>query len=63
MLDKENIGYSTVDLSTDAIAMDMVKQMGYTAAPVVMAGSTHWSGFRMDKIKDLIDKIKTEAHA
>jgi glutaredoxin-like protein NrdH len=25
--------------------------MGYTAAPVVVSGDDHWSGFRMDRIQ------------
>ena len=29
----------------------MVKTMGYTAAPVVVAGDEHWSGFAWTKSK------------
>jgi glutaredoxin-like protein NrdH len=28
----------------------MIQALGYTAAPVVIAGDDHWSGFKMDKI-------------
>lgn len=31
----------------------MVKELGYTAAPVVVAGEDHWSGFRPDKLATL----------
>jgi glutaredoxin-like protein NrdH len=31
----------------------MIQALGYTAAPVVIAGEEHWSGFKMDKILSL----------
>lgn len=46
ILDRNNIEYSVVDLSEDASAYEMVKGLGYQAAPVVIAGENHWSGFR-----------------
>lgn len=52
-LDRQGIAYTVVDLSQDAAAMEMVKSLGYTQAPVVMAGSEHWSGFRPDRISSL----------
>lgn len=53
MLERNNVEYTTVDLTQDADAYDMVKSLGYSAAPVVIAGEDHWSGFRIDKIKAL----------
>jgi len=50
VLDKNNLEYSVVDLSTDATAYEMVKTLGYQAAPIVIAGDDHWSGFRPDKL-------------
>lgn len=58
--DKNNIEYDTVDLSQDEQAMAMVKEMGYSVAPVVIAGEKHWSGFRLDKIKNLVAEIHLE---
>jgi len=55
MLDKNLIGYSEVDISLDSEAYEAVKALGYTAAPVVVSGDEHWSGFR----PDLIDSIKS----
>lgn len=52
-LDRAGITYDEVDLSTDAAATDRVKALGYTQAPVVVAGEEHWSGFRPDKIETL----------
>lgn len=57
---KAGVEYKTVDLSQDAEAMEMVKGLGYSAAPVVVTDKEHWSGFRISKIKDTIDKINTE---
>jgi glutaredoxin-like protein NrdH len=49
-LDAKGIAYSIVDLSEDAAAMEMVTQLGYRQAPVVVAGDAHWAGFRPDMI-------------
>jgi glutaredoxin-like protein NrdH len=46
VLDRNNVEYSVVDLSEDETAYEMVKALGYQAAPVVIADDTHWSGFR-----------------
>jgi hypothetical protein len=41
--------------------MDMVKNdLGYTAAPVVVAGDQHWSGFRLGYITGLSKKLHSE---
>ena len=58
--DKNDIEYETVDLSQDADAMAMVKELGYSVAPVVIAGNKHWSGFRLDQIKNIIAEIHLE---
>lgn len=52
-LERQGIAYEVVDLTQDAAAMEMVKSLGYTQAPVVMAGAEHWSGFRPDLIGGL----------
>jgi glutaredoxin-like protein NrdH len=44
----KEVAFEVVDLSKDASAMDTVKALGYQAAPVVVAGDSHWSGFRPD---------------
>ena len=58
--DKNDIEYETVDLSQDADAMAMVKELGYSVAHVVIAGNKHWSGFRLDQIKNVIAEIHLE---
>ena len=53
LLKKNDIAFETVDLSQDETAMTMGKELGYSAAPVVVAGDKHWSGFRPDMISSL----------
>lgn len=52
-LDRQGIAYRTVDITADIEARDYVMALGYTQAPVVIAGAAHWSGFRPDRIKSL----------
>ncbi len=52
-LDKKGIEYNVIDMSQDMDALERVRALGYMQAPVVMAGSDHWSGFRPDKIAEL----------
>lgn len=60
MLDEAQVLYEIVDLSIDDKAMTMVKELGYVAAPVVIAGDKHWSGFRHEKILNLITRVRSE---
>lgn len=53
MLDREGIAYEVVDVSVDTKARDYIMALGYVAAPVVVAGGDHWSGFRPDRIHSL----------
>jgi glutaredoxin-like protein NrdH len=52
-LDKQGVAYDIVDITVDTEARDYVMALGYLQAPVVVAGSEHWSGFRPDRIKAL----------
>ncbi len=52
-LKNKDVPFEVVDLSEDAAAMELVKGLGYQAAPVVIAGDDHWSGFRPDKLSTL----------
>lgn len=53
-LDKANISYEIVSLETDPDALPFVKSLGYLQAPVVVTELDHWSGFRPDKIGELV---------
>lgn len=55
-LDKQGISYELVDITEDPTARDFVMSLGYTSAPVVVAGDDHWSGFRPDRIKATVKK-------
>ena len=52
-LDKHGIAYDVVDLTQNPSALELVRSLGYLQAPVVIAGNTHWSGFRPDQITAL----------
>ena len=52
-LDKHGITCDVVDLTQDPTALELVRSLGYLQAPVVVAGDTHWSGFRPDQITTL----------
>ena len=47
------IDYEEIKLQEAPGALEMIKEMGHTAAPVVVAGDSHWSGFRPDMIDTL----------
>lgn len=49
------IPYDTVDISQDDDARDYVMALSYQQAPVVVAGTEHWSGFRPERIKALME--------
>ena len=49
-LDARGINYNIIDLTEDTEAMEMVVSLGYRQAPVVVAGESHWAGFRPDMI-------------
>jgi glutaredoxin-like protein NrdH len=55
VLQRAKLEFVTIDVSTDPHARDFVMSLGYLQAPVVVCGSRHWSGFRPDRIAELID--------
>lgn len=57
MLDRLGLDYTTVDVEQDAEALAYVRSLGYLAAPVVVAGDQHWSGYRPDELKALAARI------
>lgn len=56
-LDKKGIEYTVVDITQDEEALEMVRSLGYLQAPVVVAGDTHWSGFRPDQILAVANQL------
>lgn len=55
-LDRREISYTYIDLTKDPAALETVRNLGYSQAPVVVAGEEHWAGFRPDKIATLSNK-------
>lgn len=53
-LDKKELAYSTIDITEDNAARDLVFGLGFKAAPVVIAGEDAWSGFRPDRLAKLV---------
>lgn len=53
-LDNHNISYETVDLSQNQEALEMVLELGFKAAPVVITDTDKWSGFRLEKLHSLV---------
>ena len=53
-LDKQGLDYAIVDITEVPEARDYVMALGYLQAPVVVAGGEHWSGFRPDRIRDIV---------
>lgn len=60
-LDKQGVTYEKVDITLDSEACDFVMSLGYLQAPVIVAGETHWSGFRPDRIKALSNRAMFDA--
>lgn len=53
-LTRRGMPYRTVDLSTDPEALEHVRFLGYTQAPVCVTDTgEHWSGFRPDRLTAL----------
>ncbi|MER2134167.1 MAG: glutaredoxin-like protein NrdH [Arthrobacter sp.] len=52
-LTKNNIPFEAVDLTQSPEAAAMVKGLGFTSAPVVVAGNDTWFGFRPDLLAPL----------
>ncbi len=52
-LEGAGLDFQSVNLDTNPKAVDLVKAMGYSQAPVVVTDTDHWSGFRPDKLAAL----------
>ena len=52
-LKREFIDFEEVKLQDDPEAYEMIRGKGFTQAPIVKAGETLWSGFRLDMLSSL----------
>ncbi len=57
VLDKLGIEHETVDVTADPDAHAYVTGLGYAQAPVVVVGDgeEHWSGFRAERLRGLVE--------
>jgi glutaredoxin-like protein NrdH len=53
VLTKHGVEHDVVDLSQDEDALNYVRELGHSSAPIVVAGDDHWSGFRLTKLNEL----------
>jgi glutaredoxin-like protein NrdH len=54
LMDKIGVEYTTVDIVENPAELDRLIEMGYRAAPVVVAeDGESWAGFQPDKITAL----------
>lgn len=53
-LQRNLIEFDEIKLQDNPEAMETIKAMGYTQAPVVVAGDARWSGFRPDELQLLL---------
>lgn len=60
MLVRGAVDFDVVDISEDPEAAEYVRGLGYTSAPIVVAGEHHWSGFRHGALQNLIAMIHGE---
>lgn len=56
-LDRAGVTYEVLDLSVPE-HLAAVKELGFLQAPVVVFGTSHWSGFRPDLLGEVIGKLK-----
>lgn len=53
-MNKAGIKYNTFNVIEDHEAGDFARSLGYQELPVVVAGEEHWSGFRPERIRNLV---------
>ncbi len=53
-LAKKGVEFQEVSMDQNIEALEKIKEMGYSQAPVVVAGESTWSGFRLDSLQKLV---------
>lgn len=54
LLDKEGADYQEINIDERHEMIDYVKDLGFSAAPVIKAGDIIFSGFQPAKLKEII---------
>lgn len=52
-MDKNGIKYDTVDITENPEALQMILDLGFKSAPVVISDKGSWAGFQPEKIDQL----------
>jgi glutaredoxin-like protein NrdH len=52
-LDKINVAYDVVDITSDITALDRLISLGYRSAPVVITDNDSWAGYMPEKLDGL----------
>lgn len=60
VLDRYEIAYDAIDLTQHPEQAEIFKKSGYASAPIVVAGESTWSGFRLDRLDQLRRRIFSE---
>lgn len=50
----KNIPFESKMISESPEVFSLIEEKGYKSAPVVVAGENSWSGFRLDKLSELL---------
>jgi len=50
----KGIEFESKMITSSPEVLPIIKANGYTSAPVVVVGDRSWSGFRLDKLNDLV---------
>lgn len=58
--EKRGIIFDSLNLENHPEILEQFKGLGYTSAPIVLAGDMSWSGFRLAKIEQLAKKLDRE---
>lgn len=51
LFDEAGVPYTAIDVTEDPAAAARIKALGFTQAPVIVAGTTSWSGLQPERIK------------
>lgn len=52
-LDRNNVEYTTIDVTEEPSAIEYIKSLGYAALPVVETPTKHWTGYNPDLLGQL----------
>ncbi|WP_442914654.1 glutaredoxin family protein [Lacrimispora sp.] len=56
-LQSQGLSFQEINLETDQAGQSFMEERGYTALPVTIIGTHEISGFRLDKIKEILNRL------